>query len=141
MRVIAMDICVWLRGLGLERYEQAFRDNAIGEATLPKQTAEDLRDLGVRAVGHRRVLLDAMAALRAKTFCDATERSVELDPSGGKAPEAQRRQLTVMFADLVGSTALSGARTGPLKRSHCSSRSASRLLTPTWSTSGRSPRC
>jgi SAM domain (Sterile alpha motif) len=117
--VNGMEISAWLRGLGLERYEQAFRDNAIDEATLPKLTAEDLRDLGVRAVGHRRVLLDAMAALRAKTFCDATERSVELDPSGGKAPEAQRRQLTVMFADLVGSTALSGARTGPLKRSTC----------------------
>jgi class 3 adenylate cyclase/predicted ATPase len=107
-----MDIRTWLRGLGLERYERAFRDNAIDEAILPKLTAEDLRDLGVAAIGHRRILLDAIAALRAKTFCDTTERSIEPDRSGGKAPEAQRRQLTVMFADLVGSTALS-ARLDP----------------------------
>ena len=107
-----MDISAWLRGLGLERYEQAFRENAIDEATLPKLTAEDLRDLGVTAVGHRRILLDAIAALRAETFRDTTEHSVEPDRSGGKAPEAERRQLTVMFADLVGSTALS-ARLDP----------------------------
>jgi class 3 adenylate cyclase len=102
-----MDICAWLRGLGLERYEQAFRENAIDKAILPKLTAEDLRDLGVTAVGHRRILLDAIAALRAETFRDTTEHSVEPDRSCGKAPEAERRQLTVMFADLVGSTALS----------------------------------
>src|SRR5216683_1983437 len=107
-----MDICAWLRGLGLERYEQAFRENAIDEATLPKLTAEDFRDLGVTAVGHRRILLDAIAALRAETLRDTAEQSVELDRSGGKAPEAERRQLTVMFADLVGSTALS-ARLDP----------------------------
>jgi len=107
-----MDIRAWLRGLGLERYEQAFRDNAIDEATLPKLTAADLRDLGVTAIGHRRTLLDAIAALRAATFRDTTEHSFEPDRSGGKAPEAQRRQLTVMFADLVGSTALS-ARLDP----------------------------
>jgi class 3 adenylate cyclase len=107
-----MDISTWLRGLGLERYEQAFRENAIDEATLPKLTAEDLRDLGVTAVGHRRILLDAIAALRAEAFGDTTEHSVEPDRSGGKAPEAERRQLTVMFADLVGSTALS-ARLDP----------------------------
>jgi len=102
-----MDISAWLRGLGLERYEQAFRENAIDEASLPKLTAQDLRDLGVTAVGHRRILLDAIAALRAEIFRDTTEHSVEPDRSGGKAPEAERRQLTVMFADLVGSTALS----------------------------------
>ncbi len=107
VRVNGMDISAWLRGLGLERYEQAFRENAIDEAILPKLTAEDLRDLGVTAVGHRRILLDAIAALRAETFRDTTEHSVEPDRSGGKAPEAERRQLTVMFADLVGSTALS----------------------------------
>jgi SAM domain (Sterile alpha motif) len=61
-----MDTCAWLRGLGLERYEQAFRENAIDEAILPKLTAEDLRELGVTAVGHRRILLDAIAALRAE---------------------------------------------------------------------------
>jgi class 3 adenylate cyclase/predicted ATPase len=107
-----MDICAWLRGLGLERYEQAFQENAIDEAILPKLTAEDLRDLGVTAVGHRRILLDAIAALRAEAFGDTTEHSVEPDRSGGKAPEAERRQLTVMFVDLIGSTALS-ARLDP----------------------------
>src|SRR6267378_526808 len=107
-----MDISAWLRGLGLERYEQAFRENAIDEAILPKLTAEDLREFGVSAVGHRRILVDAIAALRAETFRDTAEHSVEPDRSGGKAPEAERRQLTVMFADLVGSTALS-ARLDP----------------------------
>src|SRR5882672_2904086 len=104
-----MDISVWLRGLGLERYGQAFRENAIDEASLPKLTAEDLRDLGVTAVGHRRILLDAIAALRPEIPRDTTERSVEPDR---KASGAERRQLTVMFADLVGSTALS-ARLDP----------------------------
>src|SRR4029077_12332724 len=102
-----MDISAWLRGLGLERYEQAFRENAINEASLPKLTAEDLTDLGVTAVGHRRILLDAIAALRTERSCKATEHSVEPDRSGAKAMGAERRQLTVMFADLVGSTALS----------------------------------
>jgi class 3 adenylate cyclase/predicted ATPase len=102
-----MDISAWLRGLGLERYAQAFRENAIDEAILPKLTAEDLRDLGVTAIGHRRSLLDAIAALRAETFRGASGHSVEPDRLGSKVSEAERRQLTVMFADLVGSTALS----------------------------------
>jgi SAM domain (Sterile alpha motif) len=89
-----MDISAWLRGLGLERYEQAFRENAIDEAILPKLTAEDFRDLGVTAVGHRRILLDAIAALRAEAFRDTTEHSIGPDHSAGKAPEAERRQLT-----------------------------------------------
>jgi exonuclease VII large subunit len=72
------------------------------EAILPKLTAEDLRDLGVTAVGHRRILLDAIAALRATTPPDTAEHSVEPDRSSCKAPETERRQLTVMFVDLVG---------------------------------------
>jgi hypothetical protein len=62
VRVNGMDISAWLRGLGLERYEQAFRENAIDEAIL--LTAEDLRDLGVTAVGHRHILLDAISVRR-----------------------------------------------------------------------------
>ena len=58
-----MDIAAWLRSLGLERYASAFRDNEIDAAVLPKLTAEDLKDLGVSLVGHRRKLLDAIAAL------------------------------------------------------------------------------
>ena len=60
-----MDVAAWLRGLGLERYGQAFRDDEIDEKVLSSLTAEDLKDLGVTLVGHRRQLLDAIAALRA----------------------------------------------------------------------------
>jgi hypothetical protein len=60
-----MDVGGWLRNLGLEQYEAAFRDNAINDKVLPSLTAEDLKDLGVGLVGHRRALLDAIAALRA----------------------------------------------------------------------------
>ncbi len=59
-----MDLRGWLRSLGLEQYEAAFRDNAINENVLPHLTAEDLKDLGVVIVGHRRTLLNAIAALR-----------------------------------------------------------------------------
>src|ERR1700692_546437 len=63
----AMDVGGWLRRLGLEQYEAAFRENEIDDTVLPTLTAEDLRDLGVGFVGHRRKLLDAIAALRAET--------------------------------------------------------------------------
>src|SRR6202035_4729629 len=59
-----MDIVVWLRSLGLGKYEAAFRENEIDERVLPNLTAEDLKELGVSIVGHRRILLDAIAALR-----------------------------------------------------------------------------
>ena len=57
-----MDIASWLRSLGLERYEAAFRENEIDETVLRGLTSEDLKDLGVGAVGHRRKLLDDLAA-------------------------------------------------------------------------------
>jgi uncharacterized caspase-like protein len=60
-----MEIESWLRNLGLEQYEAAFRDNAIDATVLLNLTAEDLKELGVAAVGHRRKMLDAIAALRA----------------------------------------------------------------------------
>src|SRR5499425_389072 len=104
-----MDIAAWLRGLGLERYVPAFRDNEIDGEVLPKLTSEDLREIGVAAIGHRRKLLDAIAALGASAPTAAVRAAVS-DPS---APaEAERRQLSVMFGDLVGSTALS-ARLDP----------------------------
>ena len=59
-----MDLAAWLRSLGLEQYEATFRDNAITEKLLPSLTAEDLKDLGVSVVGHRRALLNAIADLR-----------------------------------------------------------------------------
>ena len=60
-----MDIAAWLRGLGLEQYEAAFRENEIDWAVLPKLTADDLKDLGIGLVGHRRKLLEAIAQLSA----------------------------------------------------------------------------
>src|ERR1700735_4939262 len=65
-RGATMDVLVWLRSLGLERYEAAFRENEIDETVLPSLTHETLKELGVTAVGHRLKLLDAVAALRAK---------------------------------------------------------------------------
>jgi class 3 adenylate cyclase len=110
-----MDIVVWLRSLGLGRYEAAFRDNEIDETVLPSLTHENLKELGVTALGHRLRLLDAIAVLRADTgtkvpSTDATMPSSSLRVS----PEdrAERRQVTVLFCDLVGSTALS-ARMDP----------------------------
>ena len=64
-----MDIVIWLRSLGLGRYEAAFRDNEIDETVLPNLTAEDLKDLGVSVVGHRRKLLDAIAAA-SQSLCE-----------------------------------------------------------------------
>src|SRR6201985_2867072 len=101
-----MDIGGWLRGRGLERYEQAFRENEIDLRVLPELTADDLKELGVAAIGHRRLLLKAIADLAAGAGCAATEDVPAASPANATA-EAERRQLTVMFCDLVGSTALS----------------------------------
>jgi len=104
-----MDIEAWLQGLGLERYAPAFRDNEIDWEVLPKLTSEDLREIGVAAVGHRRKLMDAIAALGAS----APTAAVTAVVSGASAPaDAERRQLTVMFCDLVDSTSLA-ARLDP----------------------------
>jgi class 3 adenylate cyclase len=110
-----MDIPGWLRNLGLEKYEAAFRDNEINEKVLPKLTAEDLKDIGIGIVGHRRVLLDAIAALRAELNGKAAPAaSASTPPSTPMAsatlyPDAagERRYLTVMFCDLVDSTGIS----------------------------------
>ena len=59
-----MNVAEWLRALGLEQYAAAFPDNEIDERVLPSLTAADLKDLGVSLIGHRRLLLDAIAALR-----------------------------------------------------------------------------
>jgi hypothetical protein len=58
-----MDVADWLRKLGLEQYEPAFSANEIDERVLPSLTTEDLKDLGITLVGHRRRLLDAIAVL------------------------------------------------------------------------------
>src|SRR5438067_10311685 len=101
-----MDLGDWLRSLGLEKYEAAFRENEITEKVLPNLTAEDLKDLGVSIVGHRRTLLDAIAALRTDTGGKVSLVDAATAPNAPSAhPEdrAERRQVTVMFSDLVGS--------------------------------------
>jgi hypothetical protein len=93
-----MDVGGWLRNLGLEQYEAAFRDNAINEKVLPSLTAEDLKDLGVGLVGHRRALLDAIPALRADLDSKAPATPSGLTPvaaSTAPAPEpaGERRHV------------------------------------------------
>ena len=111
-----MDVGGWLRNLGLERYEIAFRDNEIDAAVLPKLTAEDLKELGVVIVGHRRKILTAIEELSGPPVAPAAVAQPDLAASsapGRAIPDsAERRQLTVMFCDLVGSTELS-ARLDP----------------------------
>ena len=92
-----MDVMAWLRDLGLDRYETTFRDNEIDWEVLPELSEADLEKLGL-PLGPRKKLLKAIAALSA-------ERS-SASPAAGA--EAERRQLTVLFCDLVGSTELSG---------------------------------
>ena len=103
-----MDIENWLRGLGLQQYITAFRDNAIDAEVLPELTDADLEKLGV-LLGHRRRLLKAIAALAAPATA-VLPPPVEPAPSSGNG--AVRRHLTVVFCDLVGSTALA-ARLDP----------------------------
>ena len=103
-----MDIAAWLRELGLERYEPVFRDNEIDAEVLPRLTAEDLTALGVTAVGHRRKLLDALAALRKGNVTLATgPAELAADTTASTLSEGERRQVTVLFADLSGYTRLS----------------------------------
>ena len=103
-----MDIAAWLRELGLERYEPVFRDNEIDAEVLPRLTAEDLTALGVTAVGHRRRLLDALAALSKGNVTLATgPAELAADTTASTLSEGERRQVTVLFADLSGYTRLS----------------------------------
>jgi class 3 adenylate cyclase/tetratricopeptide (TPR) repeat protein len=109
-----MDVVVWLRSLGLWKYEAIFRENDIDETVLPSLTHENLKELGVASFGHRVKILDAIAALH-------NNGSLK-PPSGAAAPArpsaataslsvaeavGERRHVTVMFCDLVGSTSIS----------------------------------
>jgi len=96
-----MDVPGWLRNLGLEQYEAIFRDNDIDASVLSSLTNEDLKDIGVASLGHRRRLLEAIAILQDEEAGAAAEDRTVVAPS-----EAERRQLTLMFCDLVGSTPL-----------------------------------
>ena len=110
-----MDIVVWLRSLGLGKYEAAFRENEIDETVLPSLTHENLKELGVTALGHRVKLLDAIAALRTDASIKAPLIATEpARPTAATATVAsiaeafgERRHVTVMFCDLVGSTSIS----------------------------------
>jgi class 3 adenylate cyclase len=101
-----MDITAWLRSLGLEQYEPAFRENDVDAGVLPRLTSEDLKDIGVTSVGHRRRMLDAIAVLQEEPGDRAA--ASQQAPTAAAVPSAERRQLTIMFVDLVGSSALSG---------------------------------
>src|ERR1700720_427733 len=110
-----MDIVVWLRSLGLGKYEAAFRENDIDETVLPSLTHENLKELGVASLGHRVKLLDAIAALRndpsvqAPAIAAAPARPSPATPTSAPVaePAGERRHVTVIFCDLLGSTSIS----------------------------------
>src|SRR5690242_18618866 len=107
-----MDVADWLRSLGLEQYEAAFRENDVDGEVLPTLTDEELKNIGVSSLRHRRRLLEAIANLQGDgTSSQATEPSGDHEASTSAddavSSGGERRQLTVMFCDLVGSTALS----------------------------------
>ncbi len=102
-----MDVGGWLRGLGLGQYEEKFRDNKIDADLLPRLTVDDLKDIGVSVVGDRRRLLDAIAVIAgAGPPADVPASPTRSAPSEGLLASAERRPITVMFCDLVGSTSL-----------------------------------
>jgi class 3 adenylate cyclase/predicted ATPase len=109
-----MDVGAWLRNLGLGQYEAAFRENSVDARVLPRLTGDDLKELGVTGVGHRRILLDAISELRTATVASGLPTEALVPPSSPRAAPpaklsdvaAERRPITVMFCDLVGSTSL-----------------------------------
>jgi class 3 adenylate cyclase/predicted ATPase len=96
---MSIDVAEWLKGLGLEQYMPAFARNDIDTEVLPELTSDDLIGIGVSSIGHRRKLLAAVAQLRSNS-------RLPLAGEGRVGGEAERRQLSVMFCDLVGSTPL-----------------------------------
>jgi len=103
-----MNVADWLRTLGLAQYEAAFRENSVTVDLLANLTPEDLRDLGITLIGHRRRLLDAISALRADADLAEDPRAASAERSRpAQQSTAERRQLSVMFCDLIDSTPLS----------------------------------
>jgi class 3 adenylate cyclase len=106
----AVDVASWLRDLGLERYEATFRENDLDAKLLPNLTADDLKELGITSLGHRLRLLEAITALRLKDAqADSPVRLLTSQTGNLGLSEitGERRPLSVMFCDLIGSTALS----------------------------------
>jgi class 3 adenylate cyclase len=105
-----MDLKAWLRRLDLGQYEAVFQQNSVTVDLLPSLTSEDLKDLGITAVGHRRRLLDAIAALRADAALAPTNESgvqTEQTYHQQASAAAERRHISVMFCDMVDFTKLS----------------------------------
>jgi class 3 adenylate cyclase len=96
-----VEIAEWLRGMGLGQYAAAFAENAVHWDVLSQLTMDDLKEIGVAAVGDRRRLLQAITIL-------ASPDAITPAAASGATAGAERRHLTVMFCDLVGSTALAG---------------------------------
>src|SRR6476660_8822541 len=103
-------IAEWLHRLGLGQYAQRFAENDISFSILPDLTDQDLKEIGV-SLGHRRQLLRAIAELKGGETIAPKRTNENMSPVA-PAETAERRQVTVMFSDLVGSTALS-ARMDP----------------------------
>src|SRR5437773_2988867 len=99
---MAIDVAQWLRGLGLAQYEESFRKNAIDARVVPELTVDDLKELGVAAVGHRRLLLNAMAALRTDDGA-AVKGAAQLERASGFArddpPEERLDKLATMLGE------------------------------------------
>jgi class 3 adenylate cyclase len=103
-----MDVADWLRTLDLGQYEAAFRENSVTVDLLANLTSEDLKDLGITSVGHRRRLLDAIVALRADAGRASDPPGTTADhPRPSQQSSAERRHISVMFCDVAGFTALS----------------------------------
>ena len=90
--VATMHVADWLRSLGLEQYEPAFRENEIDDKVLPRLTAEDLKELGVTVVGHRRRLLDAIIALQGEPAATLGGSAPTRGDRPGSAPAGAERQ-------------------------------------------------
>jgi SAM domain (Sterile alpha motif) len=129
-----VDVVVWLRSLGLGKYEAAFRENEIDGTVLPSLTEEHLKQLGATPLGHRLKLLDAIAALRngasaqAPSLTVASLRPMAATTTQAPVPEdvGERRHITLMFCDLVGSTSISAGlevRRPTLRRTASATRS------------------
>ncbi|MBV9064674.1 MAG: AAA family ATPase, partial [Methylobacteriaceae bacterium] len=106
-----MEVADWLGRLGLSQYAKVFADNQIDDAVLPDLTPEDLKELGINLLGHRRKLLTAIEGLRARAEPGAPAEA-GLRPADGTGAAPERRHLTVMFCELAGGAALA-ARLDP----------------------------